>query len=505
METLIKSRQRVQQFGEVFTPRWMVQKMLDLQEIQDALRDPATKFLEPCCGEGAFLTEILRQKLSFNPNASFDALRSLFGIEIQLDNLAYARKNLAQIFADFYQLDFEDPRIWDILYRNIFHGDVLKFYKPAVQQNCFEEVFELSENPLADALKAHFNFTDEEIKSTVIISNPPYQEDKNPDGGNKNYASPVYHKFLEVFHKTSDRVMMIHPARCLVSSSGTPKEFHEKIISDEHIKVAIYEPDSKKVFPNVGVDIRGGLAVTYRDANKNFGAIGTFIPWEELKSVHQKVTSRKDFRPFSEIVYSRKIYRLTEKFYDENPNAPTYLKDKNNYTIGTNALEIMANYFLDEKPDDGHEYIQILGLVNTSRTFKWIRRDYVRDTENLSRYKVFIPSSNGSGAIGEKLATMLVGCTETFTALGAFDIEAEAANCMKYVKTKFARALLGILKLTQHNPAETWRFVPLQDFTAGSDIDWSAAVAEIDRQLYKKYGLDAREVAFIEAKVKAME
>mgnify|MGYP002627473609 FL=1 len=103
METLIKSRERVQQFGEVFTPNWMVKKMLATPEIQAALRDPASKFLEPCCGEGAFLTEILRQKLYFAPAKMFDALRSIFGIEIQLDNLAYARKNLAQIFVEHYE------------------------------------------------------------------------------------------------------------------------------------------------------------------------------------------------------------------------------------------------------------------------------------------------------------------------------------------------------------------------------------------------------------------
>lgn len=64
--------------------------------------------------------------------------------------------------------------------------------------------------------------------------------------------------------------------------------------------------------------------------------------------------------------------------------------------------------------------------------------------------------------------------------------------------------MLGILKVTQHNAKETWRFVPLQDFTSGSDIDWSQSVAEIDRQLYKKYALTPDEIAFIEEKVSPM-
>ena len=75
---------------------------------------------------------------------------------------------------------------------------------------------------------------------------------------------------------------------------------------------------------------------------------------------------------------------------------------------------------------------------------------------------------------------------------------------MKYIKTKFARAMLGTLKITQHNIQETWLNVPLQDFTGNSDIDWSKSVSEIDKQLYKKYGLSKEEISFIESKVREM-
>ena len=64
--------------------------------------------------------------------------------------------------------------------------------------------------------------------------------------------------------------------------------------------------------------------------------------------------------------------------------------------------------------------------------------------------------------------------------------------------------MLGVLKVTQHNPKETWKYVPLQDFTPASDIDWSKSIPEIDRQLYAKYGLDAAEIEFIETHVKEM-
>ena len=65
--------------------------------------------------------------------------------------------------------------------------------------------------------------------------------------------------------------------------------------------------------------------------------------------------------------------------------------------------------------------------------------------------------------------------------------------------------MLGILKITQHNPISTWKYVPLQDFTSSSDIDWSKSVHEIDLQLYDKYGLTAEERNFIETHVKEMD
>ena len=80
----------------------------------------------------------------------------------------------------------------------------------------------------------------------------------------------------------------------------------------------------------------------------------------------------------------------------------------------------------------------------------------------------------------------------------------EASACLEYVKTKFARCLLGTLKVTQHNGRDTWMNVPLQDFTSDSDIDWSQSVANIDRQLYAKYQLSAEEIEFIERMIKPM-
>ena len=129
---------------------------------------------------------------------------------------------------------------------------------------------------------------------------------------------------------------------------------------------------------------------------------------------------------------------------------------------------------------------------------------------NLKKYKVVLPKSNGSGSLGELLSTPLVlkpdvGYTRTFIGIGAFDTAYEAQSTLKYIKTKFARILLDVLKVTQDNNPEKWKFVPLQNFSIDSDINWSKSIPEIDQQLYKKYNLTADEINFIETKVQAMD
>ena len=98
----------------------------------------------------------------------------------------------------------------------------------------------------------------------------------------------------------------------------------------------------------------------------------------------------------------------------------------------------------------------------------------------------------------------LIGFTETFISVGEVNNKGEAEAILKYVKSKFARTMLGILKITQDNTKPVWRLVPLQDFTSNSDIDWSQSIADIDCQLYAKYGLDDEEIQFIESHVKEM-
>ena len=318
----------------------------------------------------------------------------------------------------------------------------------------------------------------------------------------------IYHLFIDMGMALSDKGTFIHPGRFLFNAGKTPKEWNNKMLNNQHYKVVDYEADSTKIFPSV--DVKGGIAITYWDNNAEFDIIGFFSPYKELKSIVNKVIQREDFLSFATLVYPRDLYKLTDELYNENEWAITRPSKGHKYDVGTNVFDTFPELFFDECPTDGADYIQIYGRKENTRCSKWIKRSYVKLPDNIDYYKVFIPKSNGSGAIGEVLSTPVVGQpvvghTVTFLSIGKYETVYEAEATLKYIKSKFSRTLLGALKVTQDNPRETWKYVPMQDFTDNSDIDWTKSVHDIDLQLYKKYGLSDEEIAFIESKVKPMD
>ncbi len=344
------------------------------------------------------------------------------------------------------------------------------------------------------------------MKFDFAIGNPPYQEETI--GDNKGFAPPVYNKFLDAACEVAEKVEMIHPARFLFNAGSTPKAWNKKMLGDEHFKIMEYEADSSRIFPNT--DIKGGIVISYHDETKKYGAIEIFTKYKELNTILHKVIQDIAFISFSNIVITRTAYRLTDKMHEEHPEALSQLSSGHAYDMSTNIFERLPQIFYDEKPNDGAEYIKILGREKNERVYKYIKREYVNDVINLDKYKILIPKANGIGAFGEVISAPVIqgkgiGHTETFLSIGIFDNIQEAQNAYKYIKSKFARALLGVLKTTQDITPDKWANVPMQDFTDKSDIDWSVSIANIDKQLYKKYRLSEEEIAFIENNVKEME
>ena len=341
------------------------------------------------------------------------------------------------------------------------------------------------------------------MKFDYVIGNPPYQDERQ---GTSNTATPVYHQFMDASYEVANKVLLITPARYLFNTGYTPKKWNQERLEDEHFKIEQYYADATEAFK--GVDIKGGVAISYRDADKHFEPIQVFTPFPTLNKIFHKVIERKDFSSLCDIVVTSFAYHFTKTLYEENPELKGRASKGHDFDLQSNVFETLPEVFFDDKPDSG-DYIRILGRIDNQRCWKYIKRRYVTKVENLDSYKLFLSKANGTGQFGETLPDGILGrpgdgATITFLSIGSFETTGEVEMCAKYLKTKFARALLGVLKATQNGSKPVFRMISLQDFTTYSDIDWNKSVAEIDQQLYHKYDLTADEINFIETHVKEM-
>ncbi|HFI0456794.1 TPA: Eco57I restriction-modification methylase domain-containing protein [Streptococcus suis] len=548
-----KDRTKVR--AEVFTPTWLVKKQVDAvdQDFQalDLEAYLNLKWLEITCGEAPYMVSrydtVTGQALALEERVGFldrklhrlsqevhdekswfqgavTAYQNAYGYEFQGDSLLLARENLFASFTDYYQAKFaQEPSpsqkqtIAQIISYNVLQMDGLSYTVPysqqagdTVQLSLFEEIAEQTSQPQKAQIKdwktndlidfERLSQGETPMKFDVVIGNPPYQEELEGTSD-----KPIYNYFMDESYKIGDKSILITPARFLFNAGKTPKAWNQKMLADEHLKVSYYKQDSSKVFS--GTDIKGGVAITYHDNAQTFGAIGTFTAFDELNSIYRKVYSNKDFISLSDFVYSPESYKLTPQLHSDFPEIESTLSKGHKFDLTTNIFDKLQGILQDEPFEDS---IQLIGRLNNERTYKWISKKYVKGPDNFDKFKVLLPKSNGSGAIGEVLSTPLVGTplvghTQTFISIGKLDTLEECQSLLKYIKSKFARTLLGVLKITQDNKRGTWKYVPLQDFTSSSDIDWSQSVAEIDAQLYKKYGLSQEEIDFIESKVREMD
>lgn len=275
------------------------------------------------------------------------------------------------------------------------------------------------------------------------------------------------------------------------------------MLSDPNFKVLDYEADASKLFHDT--DIKGGVVISYHDRTKTFGAIQVFTKYKELNAIRNKVWASST-ESIMEIIYIQNRFNLTN-LYRKHPECKSGIGSDGRDSRFEKNIFVKIPLFQEEKEDNS---IRTLGIYNGKRTWRYIDSEYVDiDHENLKKYKVVIPAANGSGEFGQTLSTPVIempmeAYTRSFIGIGAFNTKEEATALLKYIKSKFLRAMLSVLKVTQMTNKDVWKYVPLQDFTAHSDIDWSKSVAEIDQQLYRKYDLTADEIEFIETHVKEM-
>ena len=490
---------------EVFTPPKVVNDMLDMLP-KELFKNPDTTFLDPACKSGVFLREIAKKLLvglkpqipDLEKRVNHIFKKQLFGIAItELTSLLSRRSLYCSKYpnGEFSVAKFENAE-GNIRFKHINHtwNNFKCIYCGATKEQ-YDRSIELETH----AYEWIHSIKPEEIfnmKFDVIISNPPYQLS---DGGAQASAKPIYQLFIQQAKKLNPRFLtMIIPARWMTGGKGLD-EFRDEMIHDRQISILHDFADSSECFN--GVDIKGGVCYflwerktsnkckCYRhDINgvslsKRYlveGDDDIFIRQNELVSIKYKVKLLEE-DTFDSIVSASKPYGL---------RAETMV----------NARKYGLPSFSNEPLKNGYK---VLGLLeNKRRGWKYIPRNYPIPKKNhsLNKYKVFIAEAYGCGEIGEIPSTPVLStpgqlCTETFLEIGPFDSKLQASNVIKYISTKFFRALVGIQKQTQHTTAKVYRFVPLQDFSK----TWT------DEELYKKYNLSKNEIDFIETMIKPME
>jgi site-specific DNA-methyltransferase (adenine-specific) len=478
---------------EVFTPPSLVNQILDLLPV-DLWSNPDAKFLDPVCKSGVFLREIAKRLIvglepvfpDLQERANHIYKYQIFGLAItELTGLLSRRSVYCSKVANGrYSVcsDFEDEQ-GNIVYARVEHdwrGGKCGFCGAS------QEVYERG-----DALESYayqFIHADDpscffkNMKFDVIVGNPPYQLS---DGGAQASAKPLYHKFIEQAKKLNPRYLsMIVPSRWFSGGKGLD-DFREEMLSDKRLTKVVDYFDSNECFP--GVDISGGVCYFLWERDREKTCEITTIRSGEKSTMERPLLEidNDSFIRFNEAI---SIYRKIKSLKEERFNK--HISSRKPFGITTNAKGNKQN---------GEDTIKIFSFPENG----FIKRNLVKQNESwINEYKVYI-----SYAYGERGAFpyLVIGkpflgepntcCTETYLVIRPFDSLQKCENVISYMRTRFFRFLVLLKKNTQHATSKVYSLVPIQDFSES----WT------DEKLYKKYGLTAEEIAFIESMVRSME
>lgn len=330
------------------------------------------------------------------------------------------------------------------------------------------------------------------FKFDVIIGNPPYQMS---DGGNNASSIPLYDKFIDGAKKINPEIMcLIIPNRWYAGGRGLDN-FRQTMMNDSHLVELHDYINADECFP--GMDISGGICFFIRDLNHN----------GKCKVIDEgsNMTSGIDYRYLNEfpiIIGDNRAVSILRK-----------IVVKNEITLNSKVST--------QRPFGLRTYARPTGQGNI--TLRWnggtglIEKEAVTaGTEIIDKWKVIVSrvfyehagkaDKNGQNRVLSILDILPPDsvCTETYIVIDSFKSEAEAINLKKYLQSKFARFLVLQASSSIMITKNSFVFVPIQNYTFNSDIDWSQSIPDIDKQLYKKYGLSLDEIDFIESHVKEM-
>ena len=343
-----------------------------------------------------------------------------------------------------------------------------------------------------------------DMNFNAIVGNPPYQETLDNKRG---LAKQLFPDFVKISTQLkADYVSLITPLRWFTAEAqdGSFIKLREYFKNNRHFQKIYSYPNSKDVFRE---EIAGGVNF-FLYADSYCGDTEFHVVIGGKDTVSKRPLFEKDI---DIVIYDDKIYKIIEHLRKVG------FSPVSSITTGRDAFGIVGKKETVEKISDITSFDRAIEVRCAHEEIRYIsRKNVTKSTNYIDKWKVFTSKANGgAGIIGDGKPVAIIGkayigkpgsvCTDSLLPFGCFSSKDEAENLKKYMKTKFFRLCVGILKTSQNLYQNVYQFVPLQDFTAKSDIDWSKSVAEIDKQLYKKYGLSEEEIGFVEGMIKEME
>lgn len=336
---------------------------------------------------------------------------------------------------------------------------------------------------------------DGKMKFNAVVGNPPYQE---ADGGASASSRPIYPYFVDISRGLNPTfVSIIIPTRWFAGGKHLD-DFRKSMLDDTHIKELHDCLHPEEIFPNT--NNRGGICYFLWDR-----------AYDNEANDQMKVVTHNGNGELIESVRPMKTRDLD--IFIRNSSALSIL-DK---VIPGENTDVMSNHISPRRPFglDGNFvkkpefHSSELGMAEPvkcygkAKTIGYVEKANIpTHKEWIDKWKVYMPYANNIGTeLNDDNQNTFLGepnsvCTETFLAVGLEDglTRKQCENLSGYLRTKFARFLLSLSKISQHGTSKTYRFVPVVDFSQ----EWT------DEKLYTKYGLTQAEIDLIESSIKPM-
>lgn len=341
----------------------------------------------------------------------------------------------------------------------------------------------------------------EKLKFGVVVGNPPYNVS---DGGAQASSRPIYHHFVMLGEELkADYTSFVIPTRWFAGGKGL-EEFRKYMLNNTKLAELHDITTPEYVFPNT--NNRGGICYILTDSNKKEKEVRVVTHQnEKIISDQYRMMLKENIDIF---VRDSIALEIIEKVRTKSSD---YMND---IVSSRKPFGIESNIVKTEKFSFAKDsFTDPIVCVGKNNTIGYVNRESIsKNQEWIKCHKVYVPRANNIGTeLPDDNLNSFVGkidsvCTEAYIVVGASYLanEDEANNLSIHLQTKFSRFLHKQAKASHDASKKTYQFIPLENYSDNSDINWMKSKNEIDEMLFKKYNLTNEEKEYIRSTIREM-